>query len=72
MFLNFQVWTEAQPPTLGAINFITGMGGFLQGVISGYGGYRLHPEKIVFQRPRVPPNSEELRIKGCTSFSLLS
>jgi trehalose/maltose hydrolase-like predicted phosphorylase len=60
----FKIWTEAQPPTLGAINFITGMGGFLQSVISGYGGYRLYPEKIVFKKPKLPPGTTELRVRG--------
>jgi len=60
----YKIWTEAQPPTLGAINFITGMGGFLQSVVSGFGGYRLHPEHILFHKPRLPPNTTGLKIKG--------
>jgi trehalose/maltose hydrolase-like predicted phosphorylase len=66
----YKIWTEARPPTLGAINFITGMGGFLQSIVSGYGGYRLFPEKIVFQKPRVPPQSTGMKIKGCIKFRL--
>ena len=31
----FNVWTET--PTGGAVNFITGAGGFMQGIINGYG-----------------------------------
>jgi len=59
-----QIWTEAQPPTLGAVNFITGMGGFLQSIVSGYGGLRLYPEEIVFFKPRVPPQSDSLKLIG--------
>jgi len=65
----FKVWTEAQPPDLGAINFITGMGGFLQSIMSGYGGYRLFPERIDIKSPRLPPNTDQLRIKGLDYLS---
>jgi len=60
----FKIWTEAQPPTLGAINFITGMGGFLQSLVSGYGGYRLFPEELVFKQPRLPPGTTAMRMIG--------
>jgi len=60
----FKIWTEAQPPTLGAINFITGMGGFLQSLVSGYGGYRLFPEELVFKQPRLPPGTTGMRMIG--------
>ena len=42
-----QVWTEF-PSGEGAINFITGMGGFLQSVLFGYAGFRIHQEYLLF------------------------
>lgn len=60
----YKVWTEAKPPTLGAINFITGMGGFLQSIVSGFAGLRLHPEKMVFTKPRLLPSTTGLKLFG--------
>ncbi|XP_067687127.1 protein-glucosylgalactosylhydroxylysine glucosidase-like [Haliotis asinina] len=54
----FNVWTEARAE-IGAVNFITGMGGFLQALIFGYGGTRLHPEKLDFD-PKLPRNTTSL------------
>ena len=58
----FKVWTE-YPSGDGAVNFITGMGGFLQAVIFGYGGLRLHPDEIRLN-PKLPENVTELRARG--------
>jgi len=41
----FNIWTET--PTGGTVNFITGAGGFLQAVLFGYGGIRLHEDGMV-------------------------
>ncbi|CAG7826840.1 unnamed protein product [Allacma fusca] len=60
----FKIWTESQPPTLGAVNFLTGMGGFLQEIVSGYGGLRLKQEKIVFTKPRLLPHTKRLKFVG--------
>lgn len=32
----------------GAVNFITGMGGFLQTILFGYGGFRIYPDYLQF------------------------
>ena len=40
------------------------MGGFLQAIVSGYGGYRLFPEKVVFQKPRLPPQTTNMTLHG--------
>ena len=45
---------------MGAVNFLTGMGGFLQAVLHGYGGLRLHAEHVDFN-PRLPPGTTALR-----------
>ncbi|XP_062577760.1 protein-glucosylgalactosylhydroxylysine glucosidase-like [Saccostrea cucullata] len=58
----FNVWTENADGT-GAVNFITGMGGFLQSLLFGYGGIRLHPDRIDFHG-RLPPSSTSFKITG--------
>ena len=58
----FKVWTE-YPSGDGAVNFITGMGGFLQAVLFGYGGLRLHPDEIRLN-PTLPKNVTALRVRG--------
>jgi len=57
----FFVWTEI--PNGGATNFITGCGGFLQGVLFGYGGMRIYPERIDFTS-NLPPNTTSMKLKG--------
>ena len=58
-----QIWTEVSGG-LGAVNFQTGMGGFLQAVISGYGGIRLQVESLQFQQPRLIPGTSKLTFKN--------
>ena len=54
MFVShYQVWTELADGS-GATNFITGMGGYLQSVLFGYGGLRMHPDRIDFNCTPVP------------------
>lgn len=60
--LNLQVWTENADGT-GAVNFITGMGGFLQSLLFGYGGFRIYPERIDFHG-RLPPSTTCFNITG--------
>jgi len=42
----FYVWSEI--PRGGGTNFITGAGGFIQGVINGYGGLRIRENDIIW------------------------
>lgn len=56
------MWTENADGT-GAVNFITGMGGFLQSLLFGYGGFRFHPDRIVFHG-RLPPSTSSFNITG--------
>ncbi|XP_019643989.1 PREDICTED: acid trehalase-like protein 1 [Branchiostoma belcheri] len=58
----FKVWTEAHQG-LGAVNFITGMGGFLQAVLFGYGGFRLHVDRLDLN-PVLPPDTDRMKIHG--------
>ena len=64
----FKIWSEAKPPTIGAINYLSAMGGFLQAVLSGYGGLRVFPEKIVVLKPRLLPYTSLLQLKGKLSM----
>lgn len=52
------------PGQPGAGNFITGAGGFLQSVINGYGGIRLHFDKMTITNFYVPPASLALEFKS--------
>ncbi|KAJ8308415.1 hypothetical protein KUTeg_013289 [Tegillarca granosa] len=65
-FLNnagpFNIWTEVADGN-GAVNFITGMGGFLQSVIFGYGGFRILPNQLAFNC-NLPPDTNQLNIYG--------
>ncbi|GFO11935.1 acid trehalase-like protein 1 [Plakobranchus ocellatus] len=58
----FQVWTENADGE-GAVNFLTGMGGYLQSVLFGYGGCRIHDDLITFE-PRLMPNVTRMRFVG--------
>jgi len=49
----FNIWLET--PVGGATNFITGAGGFIQGVVYGYGGIRILSGQLDFN-PTLPPN----------------
>lgn len=57
----FKVWTET--PGGGAVNFITGAGGFLQAVMFGYAGFKLHESYLEFQ-PRLLPGTSKVKIVG--------
>ncbi|GAB0096819.1 protein-glucosylgalactosylhydroxylysine glucosidase [Sergentomyia squamirostris] len=58
----FMVWSEVTEQFVGAGNFITGAGGFLQGVMNGYAGVRLHQDSMTIERPRLPPGTTSLTI----------
>lgn len=62
----FKVWTEAMPGVEGAGNFITGAGGFLQSIINGYGGIRLHFDSLTITNFYVPQYSSSLNFNGIT------
>jgi len=52
----FNIWTET--PTGGTVNFITGAGGFLQGVMFGYPGLRIHANQLSFSPVLFPGVSQ--------------
>lgn len=62
----FKVWSEVIPGVEGAGNFITGAGGFLQSIINGYGGVRLHFDSLTITNFYVPPYSSSLEFNGIT------
>jgi trehalose/maltose hydrolase-like predicted phosphorylase len=57
-----QVWNENKGGD-GATNFITGMGGFLQSILFGFGGIRLHKDRLTID-PVLPPGCDKLRFNG--------
>lgn len=58
----YNVWSENGDGTDGAGNFITGAGGFLQSIIFGYAGIRLHNGQIVITKPLLLPSTSRLYI----------
>ncbi|XP_022098202.1 protein-glucosylgalactosylhydroxylysine glucosidase-like [Acanthaster planci] len=58
----FRIWTETASGS-GAINFITGMGGFLQSVLFGYGGFRIHPDYLLFNFV-LPQGTSKFTVRG--------
>jgi trehalose/maltose hydrolase-like predicted phosphorylase len=63
----FKTWSENQPTDdLGVGNFITGAGGFLQSVINGYGGVRLHFDSLTITNFFLPPGTNSLEFNGIT------
>lgn len=62
----FLVWSENQPGMPAAGNFITGAGGFLQSLINGYGGIRLHFDHMSITNFYMPRNSGSLKLNGIT------
>lgn len=58
----FQVWSESSDGS-GAVNFLTGMGGFLQAVLFGFTGFRVHKEFLAFC-PLLPNGISELCVRG--------
>jgi len=57
----FGVWTET--PTGGVTNFITGAGGFLQAIMFGYLGMRIHPTHVSFT-PRLLQGAASMVFRG--------
>ena len=60
-FLLLQVWSEVVTGG-GAANFLTGIGGFLQNIIAGYGGFRLYKDRLSFN-PTLPRNTTAIYFK---------
>jgi len=57
----FGVWTET--PQGGTTNFLTGAGGFLQGVLMGYAGLRIHDDRLTL-RPTLIEASSRVAVRG--------
>ncbi|KAI8428264.1 hypothetical protein MSG28_002481 [Choristoneura fumiferana] len=60
----FKVWSELRRPKIGAANFFTGMGGFLQALVFGYGGIRIHLDHLLIDKPQLPPDTSGFTIRG--------
>lgn len=64
----FGIWTET--PTGGTTNFVTGAGGFLQGLINGYGGARIGRFSYSF-KPQLPPNTTFMALRSVNLLNTL-
>ena len=45
-------------------NFVSGTAAFLQVLMNGYGGIRLYFDRLEINAPQLPPETDEIRIKG--------
>jgi hypothetical protein len=52
----------------GAINFITGAGGFLQGLIFGFGGIRIRKDGLHISHPTLPHSTSGMSLKMLDFF----
>lgn len=60
----FYIWSEVRTDSgfVGVGNFITGAGGFLQLIMNGYAGIRLHDEYLEISNVRLPPRVAHLQL----------
>ncbi|XP_033733626.1 protein-glucosylgalactosylhydroxylysine glucosidase-like [Pecten maximus] len=58
----FYIWSE-EPGGRGARNFLTGIGGYLQSLLFGYGGFRIFEDRLQFN-PTLPPDTSTFNITG--------
>lgn len=65
----FNVWNEVVEGEIGATNFITGAGGFLQTILNGFMGIRVHLDRLEIKNPKLPENCMTIKIAG---FSYLN
>lgn len=58
----FNIWSEVEKGG-GARNFLTGIGGYLQSLIFGYGGFRIFADRLQFD-PILPPDTASFNLTG--------
>uniref|UniRef100_A0ABM0GNJ9 Acid trehalase-like protein 1-like n=1 Tax=Saccoglossus kowalevskii TaxID=10224 RepID=A0ABM0GNJ9_SACKO len=58
----FQIWTD-EMLGMGLVNYVSAMGAYLQTLIYGYGGFRLHYEQLDFN-PVLPLNVNTMKFVG--------
>ncbi|XP_060072816.1 protein-glucosylgalactosylhydroxylysine glucosidase-like [Ylistrum balloti] len=58
----FNIWSEVEDGG-GARNFLTGIGGYLQSLIFGYGGFRIFEDRLQFD-PKLPPDTSAFNLTG--------
>lgn len=60
----FKIWSEVPVGRYGGANFITGVGGFLQALINGYAGVRVHFGYMEVKSGFVPASVKSLTVSG--------
>ncbi|XP_033736118.1 protein-glucosylgalactosylhydroxylysine glucosidase-like [Pecten maximus] len=58
----FNIWSNPAD-SKGGLNYLTGIGGYLQSLIYGYGGFRIYPDRLQFN-PSIPPNTTSFNLTG--------
>ena len=66
VWLTFQIWNEY--PNDGRSNDLSGMGAYLQSLIYGYGGLRIHLEYL-FMNPKLPYGVHSMILRDIGEFT---
>lgn len=56
-----QVWSEY--PNDGMVNYLSGMGAYIQSLVYGYGGLRIHVDHMILD-PKLPPKVHSMTLKN--------
>lgn len=70
MLGRFGMWRETASGGYGCVNFVTGMGGFMQNLLQGYLGLRIHENRLDFT-PYVIPNTTGFEVHGVNYQGML-
>ena len=63
-----QTWMEY--PNAGGSNYHSAMGAYLQSLLYGYGGLRIHMEYL-YMNPRLPQGLDKMAFQDISKFSYL-
>ncbi|XP_069117851.1 protein-glucosylgalactosylhydroxylysine glucosidase-like [Argopecten irradians] len=58
----YKLWSNPED-NKGGLNYLTAIGGYLQSLLYGYGGFRIYPDRLQFS-PAIPPNTTSLSLTG--------
>lgn len=61
---HLQVWTDRVASLDRIYNFVSGAAAYLQVYMNGYAGIKLYFDRMEIRRPRLPPDTTKLKIKG--------
>lgn len=63
------MWTDRVASLDRIYNFVSGAAAYLQVYMNGYAGIKIYFDRMEIRRPRLPPDSTKLKIKGVNYLS---